>query len=398
MSNRFGLALLCDMNGNITQVLHNLPGLNTSNQIGVPFTRLVAPGSLAKALSFLVEIRTQSMVFDWEINIVNEGLIRTLHFTGGQIGDSLLIVGGENSTLAQRLYEEMLHMSNEQVNLLREVLKENSQRERDDRQYDEISRLNNELVAIQRELAKKNAELENLNKEKNRFLGMAAHDLRNPLYVILTASEFLLSPDPPTDDFSQTELLQAIQSSSEFMVHLVDDLLDVAKIEAGELKLDYSAVDLGTLLLRNAAFNRPLAARKQLEIDYKLEPLLSVAVDIPKLEQVLNNLLGNAIKFSEPGNRIEVRVERADQNFLIVVKDHGGGIAPEQLPRLFKAFQQGQKGTQGEKSTGLGLVIVKRIVEGHGGKIWVESEVGSGTTFYVSIPFQPPDAPVVNPG
>jgi two-component system sensor histidine kinase/response regulator len=112
-------------------------------------------------------------------------------------------------------------------------------------------------------------------------------------------------------------------------------------------------------------------------------------VDGVKLEQVLNNLVGNAVKFSQPGSSIQVRLEAAVENFMLSVQDHGPGIPPEQVSTLFKPFQRGRRGTGGESSTGLGLMIVKRIVEGHGGKIWLESQVGLGTTFFVSIPFRP---------
>jgi signal transduction histidine kinase len=280
----------------------------------------------------------------------------------------------------------MMRINNEQTNTLRTLLKEQS---RGDDMYNELSYLNNELVAMQREIAKKNAELERLNREKNRFLGMAAHDLRNPLHTILGYSDFLIQI---SDQPEQQEYLQIIRNVSQFMTRLVDDLLDVTKIEAGDLQLEYDPVNLADLITFNLAINRPLAAQKQIEIIYQLDETVPMAlVDSAKIEQVLNNLISNAIKFSEPGNRVVIRLERVEENFLISVKDDGAGIAPEQQSRLFQPFQQGKTGTNGEKSTGLGLVIVKRIVEGHGGKIWFESELGQGTTFFVSMPLQPPD-------
>ena len=157
------------------------------------------------------------------------------------------------------------------------------------------------------------------------------------------------------------------------------------------MQLDYEPVNLIALITRNCLINRPLAARKQIELSYQLdETVPTVLVDSAKLEQVLNNLIGNAIKFSEPENEVIIRLDRADAQFLISVEDNGPGIAPEQKARLFQPFQQGQRGTEGEQSTGLGLAIVKRIVEGHGGEIWFDSELGEGTTFFVSIPLEPP--------
>jgi two-component system, OmpR family, sensor kinase len=388
MKDGAGLALLSDLQGRVTQVLHDTVGLGAAIEPGMPFARLAASGNLAKALSFLAEIHLRGAAFDWEIDIEHGGQVSTFHFAGSQAGESLLIVGGVNDQPALRLFEEMMRMSNEQTNTLRAALQENSRLQRDDHVYDEISRLNNDLVSMQRELAKKNAELERLNEEKNRFLGAAAHELRSPLNAILSYSDFLLDE---AEGAKQREFLTVIRNSSEFMAHLVDDLLDVAKIEAGVLLLDYSAVDLADLLARNAALNRPLAARKQVEIDYHSQALPTAVVDSAKLEQVLNNLIGNAINFSPAGSRVEVCLESAGGSFVIHVKDQGPGISPEQRARLFQPFQRGQPGLRGEKSTGLGLAIVKRIVEGHNGKMEIDSQHGHGTTFSVSIPLRPSD-------
>jgi signal transduction histidine kinase len=208
------------------------------------------------------------------------------------------------------------------------------------------------------------------------------------LQSILTHSTFLLEEDPAALGADYRKFMEVIHVSSEFMAHLVDDLLDVAKIESGQLQLDYSPVDVGALVSKNVMLNRVLAAKKQVEIELIAEPLSTAMVDSAKIEQVLNNLLGNALKFSEAGGRIEIRLGSAGENFLLSVKDHGPGISPEQKSRLFQPFQRGQPGSWGEKSIGLGLSIVKRIVEGHDGKIWLESEAGRGTTFFVSIPFR----------
>jgi two-component system, OmpR family, sensor kinase len=386
MSDQSGLALLCDTHGVIIEILSNPPELEINLEAGMLFSRLAVTGSLAKALSFLAEVRSKGAAFDHEINVVTTGThIKTLRLIGGTVHETILIVGSEDSAITHKLYEELMRINNEQTNSLRNLIKEQSH---SDSLYNELSYLNNELVATQREIAKKNAELEQLNKEKNRFLGMAAHDLRNPLHTILSYSDLLM--DTVTDP-EQQEFLQIIHDVSQYMARPVDDLLDVAKIEAGDLQLDYEPVNLIALITRNCLINRPLAARKQIELSYQLdETVPTVLVDSAKLEQVLNNLIGNAIKFSEPGNEVIIRLDRAGTQFLISVEDNGSGIAPEQKARLFQPFQQGQRGTKGEKSTGLGLAIVKRIVEGHGGEIWFDSELGKGTTFFVSIPLEPP--------
>jgi signal transduction histidine kinase len=301
------------------------------------------------------------------------------------------VVGAGNGTFALQLYQEMIRMSNEQTNALRAVLKEHAEETRSDpdhNQYDEISRLNNELVAMQRELAKKNAELAHLNDLKNQFLGMAAHDLRNPLQGILSYSQFLLDEISNKLDLSQVEFLTAIRDQSQFMARLINDLLDVTAIESGKLQLDLQPVDLIRLVQANLARNRLIAARKNITLGLEASPVPLLLLDATKIEQVLDNLVTNAVKFSPAGSHVQVCIQVSGAEILVSVQDVGPGIPPEQMSRLFQPFQRGRRGTGGEKSTGLGLTIVKRIVEGHGGKIWLESQVGVGTTFFVSIPVQ----------
>jgi signal transduction histidine kinase len=397
MSDTRGLALLCDADGNITHIVRDDLGVSAHIALGQPLVRLVERGSLVKALNFLTELKTNHAVFDWEMNVpVGESIV-TLHFTGGKINAHFLIVAALNGKIALALYEEMMRMGNEQTNALRAALKAQAETtrahvERDSALYNEISRLNNELVAMQRELAKKNAELERLNALKNQFLGMAAHDLRNPLSVIMSYSEFLMEDVGASLGDQQREFLNIIRSSSEFMLRLVNDLLDIAQIEAGQLRLDLQPTDLVALVRHNIALNRVLAAKKHIEIQLSDEPLPRLPLDASKIEQVLNNLIGNAIKFSSPHTTITVRVTRPandSTSVLLAVQDQGPGIPPNELDKLFKPFQRTSvKSPTGEKSTGLGLTIVKKIVEGHNGKIWVESQVGKGTVFFVALPLQ----------
>ena len=386
MNQIHGVVLKCNSLGVIVEVISDSFGLVDFFTPGILFTRLAARSEIKKALSFLEEIRSQGTAFGWELNLVLDKEIKTLHFIGTKNGADLLIAGAETSGLLLVLYEEMMKINNEQTNALRAAIKDKNF---DRGLFDEISRLNNELMAIQRELVKKNAELEHLNQEKNRFLGMVAHDLRNPLHNILLASEFLSEENPTRPGSQYNDFLEVIHTSSQFMVNMVDDLLDVAKIEAGKLNLDYNPEDLHNLVQKNLSRNQALAAKKEIMLTLKAAPLPTVVIDAVKVEQVLNNLVGNAIKFSPAGGAIEVRLERESDSFRLSVKDEGPGISAPAQANLFKAFQPGRPGTHGEKSSGLGLVIVKRIVEGHGGRLWLESAEGKGATFFVSIPFLP---------
>ncbi|MEO0074381.1 MAG: histidine kinase dimerization/phospho-acceptor domain-containing protein, partial [candidate division WOR-3 bacterium] len=181
-------------------------------------------------------------------------------------------------------------------------------------------------------------ELERLNELKNRFLGMAAHDLRNPLAVILTASDFLLSDAAERlSPEKKKEFLKRISANSEFMVRLIDDLLDFAHIESGEFELRLQSVDLGALLSANVGQNRLIAATKG--IDVRLNPnggIPEVRVDPARIERVLNNLIGNAVKFSKPGSVVSVSARTDNGSVVIAVADNGPGIPSDLAERIFE--------------------------------------------------------------
>lgn len=263
----------------------------------------------------------------------------------------------------------------------------NAESRRDDRLYADFMRLNNELANMQRELAKKNAELTRLNDQKNQFLGIAAHDLRNPLGVVLAYSELLLGA-PENLNEEQIEFITDIHSSSMFMLNMVNDFLDFSKIEAGKLDLDLHLLNLKKFTEERVKKNRVIADRKQISIEFEAPdniPLMDL--DEQKIEQVINNLIGNAIKFSPSGSKIIVSVIPHLSETVVSVADEGPGMSAEDCLTLFNPFEKGKnKGTAGEKSTGLGLAIVKKIVEGHGGSISVQSELGRGSTFIVVFP------------
>lgn len=253
---------------------------------------------------------------------------------------------------------------------------------------DELSRVNNDLLTAQRELAKKNAELKKLNEFKDEFLGMAAHDLRNPLSVIVMYGQHLEHHPALRADPAQVKAISLINRSSRFMLQLLDDLLDIAKIEAGHLRLERGPTDLAALVEQSVALNAILAERRGIHLTPALAAgLPRVMLDSAKIEQVLNNLLSNAIKFSPPGGEIAVGLKRDGDHVLLSVADQGPGIPAGEMKDLFKAFARlSVRSATGEKSTGLGLAICRRIVEGHHGRIWAESQEGRGSTFCVALP------------
>lgn len=388
-----GLALTCSLQGSIDSVICDDLHLDVARHVGESFVRLVDPASIAKALNFLAELKHERSVTGWELNVLSQGQIVTLQFAGFRRDDAIFIVGAEQNNETIHLLDDLAIMNNEQINKLRQIAKEQARAIRSSEAQvadyaAELMKINNELVTLQRELSQKNRDLERLNAQKNQLLGMVAHDLRNPLAVIIDYCDFLASTAGERLNPSEAEYLQEIHNSSRFMLAMVGDLLDLSAVESGRLNLDLHAVEIEPLARRVIALARPQAERKGIVLEMTCEDSLPpVLVDEFKVQQVLTNLVSNAIKFSSPGTQTRVRLRRCDEGACVEVQDQGPGIPPDEVSKLFKPYSRTSvRTTGGESSTGLGLAICRRIVEGHGGQIMVESQLGVGTMFRFTLP------------
>ena len=223
-------------------------------------------------------------------------------------------------------------------------------------------------------------------RARDDLMGVVAHDLRNPLSVVLMQAEFLRELHP-NGDGQMDEAASAISRSASRMNRLIQDLLDVSRIEAGGLSLQREPIDPAKLLADAVETQRPLAASRQLALRLDADPKLpEVEGDRDRLTQVLENLIGNAIKFSAEGGRITVGARAQDRSVRFWVSDAGVGIRQEDLSRVFDRFWQAEEQRKTAHGTGLGLPIVKGIVEAHGGRVWIESTLGKGTTVSFTIP------------
>jgi signal transduction histidine kinase len=240
----------------------------------------------------------------------------------------------------------------------------------------------------QRELEIKNAELAKLNQEKNYFLGVASHDLRNPIGNIISLVNIIEDELGDTLSLEMKEMLQMMHDSGRDMLELLSNLLDVSKIESGKMNLNLKSDSIAGIIQKSINDNIRTANAKSIVLDYNIaDNIPQVAFDKIHLQQVLNNLISNAIKFSFGNTHVEINVSPKDHDVIISVKDQGQGIPSNDIHRVFLPFARTSvSSTNGEKSTGLGLTIAKRIVEAHGGNIWLSSEVGKGTTFFFSLP------------
>jgi signal transduction histidine kinase len=233
-------------------------------------------------------------------------------------------------------------------------------------------------------------QLVELNQLKNRFLGIAAHDLRNPIGVVKSHIGLFLQGYLGAVDDSQRQVFLRMDKACENMLNLINDLLDVSAIEAGHLELNLREVDLAAYLREAQGANAMLARAKGIELALDLAPDLPVVMmDPERVNQIVNNLITNAIKYSFPKTVVTLRARAMGGEAAISVQDQGQGIPVDEVGKLFTDFgRTSVRPTGGEKSVGLGLAIVKRIVEAHGGRIWVESRVGVGSTFTFTLPLK----------
>jgi two-component system sensor histidine kinase/response regulator len=228
--------------------------------------------------------------------------------------------------------------------------------------------------------------LREMNDEKNEFMGIAAHDLRSPLDALRGYSEMIL--EDPALGRENRELTQRIHEAAARMAEMVQNLLDANRIERGEMKLNLAPTDLALVVSSVAATQRPRAAAKQQTIHLENQPApVTVVVDPTVMVQVLENLVSNAVKYSPPGKHIFVRLKKLPEAVRCEVQDEGPGLSAEDQKKLFGKFARlSAKPTGGEHATGLGLSIVKKMVEAMNGQVWCESQPGRGATFLVQFP------------
>jgi two-component system sensor histidine kinase GlrK len=233
--------------------------------------------------------------------------------------------------------------------------------------------------------------LQKLDEMKSEFLANISHELRTPLTSIREGSQLLLDGIPGTLTKDQRETLTIIAESSQRLNHLIGNLLDLSRMEADMVSYNYSPTDLNRLAVRSTEKVKFLADRKNIHmtVDLAQDKVRLQDLDGVRMEQVLENLLSNAIKFSSEGSTIVIRSrpDHSGEGVHFTVSDTGPGIPEEDLPHIFERFYQG-KTQEGRMyvGSGIGLALAKRVVEAHGGKIWAESILGTGTALHFTIP------------
>jgi len=250
-----------------------------------------------------------------------------------------------------------------------------------------LERRSSELAAANEELSSQNREVERANRLKSEFLASMSHELRTPLNTILGFSELLSEERAGVLNDKQKRFVTHISRDAQHLLELINDILDLSKIEAGRLELRLELFAMAVAVAEVLTSIRPLAAAKNITIDSDLDTTLILQADRLRFKEILYNLLSNAIKFTAASGRIWIESTLDGAFVRILVGDTGMGITPEDQQAIFESFRQASATTKGvREGTGLGLAITKRLVEHHGGRIWVESEPGAGSRFYFTLP------------
>jgi signal transduction histidine kinase/CheY-like chemotaxis protein len=240
-----------------------------------------------------------------------------------------------------------------------------------------------------RELKEATRQVEHASRMKSEFLANMSHELRTPLNAIQGFSELLLdSTEEEIDAETRKLYLERIHDSGRHLLDLINDILDLSKIEAGWMELHRESFEVRPVINQVVSTVEPLAARKHIRLQSALTPLGELYADAGKFKQILYNLVSNAIKFTPEHGQVSVEAERDDGGLHLMVSDTGIGIAQEDQDRVFAEFQQIDSGmNRKNEGTGLGLALTKRFVEMHDGQIWLESRLGQGSRFHVKLPF-----------
>ena len=378
------IAFLCDTMGRVNDVVRDDLGIVANGARDILLPALATPESSSVCFDMMSALRKEHAVYGWMIEMRSAKGPISLHFAGVFRDDEMLLIASEDISDVPDFSEELMRVNNEHVNKLRQLIKENASRHESSNWLDELSRLEAENAELQRTLASSNARLKELNDQKNALLGMAAHDLRNPLAAIrLYAATLKISAAD-----NQKGIVQEIESSCLYMSNLISSFLNASSIESGTLVLDRTENNVAQVIAPMIVLLQSLADSHDVKLAVECDQTVNANIDANRICQVVSNLVSNAIAHSPKGSTILVRVVSIhDRELELSVIDQGDGIAPAEREHIFEMFHR-RSGTSEHaiSSFGIGLAIVDKIVKAHGGRVTLECPPTGGSQFTVIIP------------
>ena len=368
------VAVRCGLNGLLKEVIYDQLGLHSELTPGSEFAAMVAPIHLRKATRFLQTVRVTGSALDWELHVALPEGLTPLFFSGCIAGLGVVIIGSreplsEGTRRKSARYSDGLSKKQD----VRKVSRP------------KIERRVLRAAAYPGDAPRSDSETG--TGKSLLWLEIAAHDLRNPISGILAATQFLIEDAGRTLQAHQVTLLRSIESSSQFVLRLLQDLSEIPALESGKLKFDFYLTDFGALVESAVLANRPLAASKRVNIELKVErPAPAVLADPLKIGHALNTLLSSAVRCSPAEAKIEVRVGARAEHAVVTLRCEDPGNLARNLTSFFRSSRGGRKAGLSEERASLALGMAKRIVAGHRGTIQVGGDAAKGSVLTLNLP------------
>jgi signal transduction histidine kinase len=382
------VAVRCGLNGVLKEVIYDQLGLHSELTPGSEFAAMVAPAHLRKATRFLQTVRVTGSALDWELHVVLPEGLTPLFFSGCIAGLGVVIIGSKEPLSDATRRKSAGYPERYSSGLAAGAKKQDVRKASKSKSERKVER----AAAFPSEMPGSGSE----TRKSLLWLEIAAHDLRNPISGILAATQFLIEDASRNLQAHQVTLLRSIESSSQFVLRLLQELSEIPALESGKLQFDFYLTDIGALVESAVLANRPLAASKRVNLDLKIErPAPTVLADALKIGHALNTLLSSAVRCSPADARIEVRVDAREKHAVVALRSEDPGSLARNLTSLFHLSQGSRKPGFSEERAALALGMAKRIVAGHRGTIQIGEGGAKGSVLTLNLPIsseEPGDA------